>query len=69
MRLRKTWSDEWDKKVVEEELRRSWPRWTIHQRREGGSLGVEKPYVMENGKWMFNPSNQAYYEKSYITKY
>jgi hypothetical protein len=25
--------------------------------------------VMEKGKWIFNPRNQAYYEESYITKY
>jgi hypothetical protein len=24
--------------------------------------------VIENGKWMFNPRNQTYYEESYITK-
>jgi hypothetical protein len=30
-----------------------------------GSLGVEEPYVMKKGKWMFNLKNQAYYEESY----
>jgi hypothetical protein len=24
--------------------------------------------MMEKGKWMFNPRNQAYYEESYSTK-
>jgi hypothetical protein len=24
--------------------------------------------MIEKGKWMFNPRNQAYYEESYITK-
>jgi hypothetical protein len=40
----------------------------MHQRKVSGSLGVEEPYVMENGKYMFNPRNQAYYEELYITK-
>jgi hypothetical protein len=40
----------------------------MHQRRASGSLGVDEPYVMEKDKWTFNPSNQAYYEESYITK-
>jgi hypothetical protein len=54
--------------VVEEGLTRTWPRWTMHRRRASGSLDVEKPYVMENGKWMFNPRNQAIHEESHITK-
>jgi hypothetical protein len=60
----KTWGDVWDKKVDEEGLTRTWPRWTIHRRRASGSLGIEKSYVMEKGKWIFNPRNQAYYEES-----
>jgi hypothetical protein len=36
--------------VVEKGLRRTWPRWTMHQRRARGSLDVEKPYVIEKGK-------------------
>jgi hypothetical protein len=32
------------------------------------SLGVDEPYVMKKGKWMFNLRNQAYYEESYIIK-
>jgi hypothetical protein len=68
MSLWKTWSDEWGKIVVEEGLTRTWSRWTIHRRRASGSLGVKEPYVMENGKWMFNLRNQAYYEESYIIK-
>jgi hypothetical protein len=40
----------------------------MHRRRASGSLGVEEPYVMEKGKWMFNPRNQAYYKELYITK-
>jgi hypothetical protein len=68
MNLWKTWSDMWDKIVVEKGLTRTWPWCTMHQRRASGSLGIEEPYVMEKGKWMFNPKNQAYYEESYITK-
>jgi hypothetical protein len=68
MNLWKTWSDVWDKIVVKEGLARSWPWWTMHRRRASESLGVEEPYVMEKGKWMFNLWNQAYYEESYITK-
>jgi hypothetical protein len=68
MTLWKTWIDVWDKIVVEEGLTRTWSRWTMHQRRASGSLDAEKPYVMEKGKWMFNPRNQAYYEELYITK-
>jgi hypothetical protein len=45
--------------IVEEGLTRTWPRWTMHQRRASGSLGIEEPYVMEKGKWMFNVRNQA----------
>jgi hypothetical protein len=40
----------------------------MHQRRVSGSLGVKEPNMMEKGKWMFNPRNQANYEKSHITK-
>jgi hypothetical protein len=54
--------------VVEEGLRRTWSRWTIYQRRASKSLGVEEPYVIEKGKWMFNPNNQAIHEESRITK-
>jgi hypothetical protein len=68
MSIWKTWSDEWDKIVVEKRLIRTWPRWTIHRRRPSRSLDIEEPYVMEKGKWMFNPRNQSYYEESYITK-
>ncbi len=45
--LWKTWSDVWDKMVVEEGLTRTWPWWTIHRRRASGRLGVEVPDVME----------------------
>jgi hypothetical protein len=41
----------------------------MHRRRASGSLGIEKPYVMENDKLMFNPKNQAIHEESYIIKY
>jgi hypothetical protein len=68
MSLWKTLSDVWDKIVVEEGLTRTWPRRTMHRRRESRSLDVEEPYVMEKGKWMFNLRNQAYYKESYITK-
>jgi hypothetical protein len=54
--------------VVEEELIRTWPRWTIHRIRASESLVVEEPYVMENGKWMFNPKNQVIHDESHITK-
>jgi hypothetical protein len=54
--------------VIEEGLTRTWPRWTIHRRRASGSLGVEEPYVMEKGKWMFNMRNQAIHEESHMTK-
>jgi hypothetical protein len=40
----------------------------MHQIRASGSLNVEKPYVMENDKWMFNSRNQAIHEESHITK-
>jgi hypothetical protein len=40
----------------------------MHRRRTSGSLGVEVPDVMEKGKWMFNPRNQASHEESHITK-
>jgi hypothetical protein len=55
--------------VVEEGLTCSWPRWTMHQRRASGSLGIDEPYVIEKGKWMFNLKNQSIYEESHITKY
>jgi hypothetical protein len=32
------------------------------------SLDVEELYVIENGKWIFNPSNQAIHEESHIIK-
>jgi hypothetical protein len=64
----RTWNDVWDKIAVEEGITRTWSRWTIHRTRASGSLDVEEPYVMEKGKWIFNPRNQAYYEESYITK-
>jgi hypothetical protein len=54
--------------VVEEGLTRTWPRWTMHRRRASGSLGIEEPYVIEKGKWMFNLRNQAIHEESHITK-
>jgi hypothetical protein len=54
--------------VVEEGLTRTWPRWTTHQRRASESLGIEEPYVMEKGKWIFNPRNQVVHEESHITK-
>jgi hypothetical protein len=54
--------------VVEQGLTMTWPRWTMHRRRARGSLGVEEPYVMEKGKWMFNLRNQAIHEESHITK-
>jgi hypothetical protein len=40
----------------------------MHRRRASGSLGVEELYVMEKGKWMFNPKNQDIHEESHITK-
>jgi hypothetical protein len=58
----------WDKIVAKEELTWTWPRWTIHRRRASEILDVEKSYVMEKCRWMFNPRNQASYEESYITK-
>jgi hypothetical protein len=36
--------------VVEEGLIRTWPRWTMHQRRASESLSVEEPYEIEKGK-------------------
>jgi hypothetical protein len=54
--------------VVEEGLTKTWSRWTMHQRRASGSLDVEEPYMMEKGKWIFNPRNQAIHKKSHITK-
>jgi hypothetical protein len=69
MSICKTWSDVWDKMVVEEGLTNTWPQWTIHQWKVSGSLGIEVPDVMEKGKWMFNPRNQASHEESHISKY
>jgi hypothetical protein len=40
----------------------------MHQRRASESFKVEEPNVMEKGKWMFNPKNQANYKESHITK-
>jgi hypothetical protein len=59
----------WNKVIDEEGLTRTWTQWTMYQKRASGSLDVDEPYVMEKGKWMFNPQNQAYYEESYITNY
>jgi hypothetical protein len=66
--LWKTRSDVWDMMVVEEGLTRTWSWWTRHRRRASGSLGVEVPYVIEKGKWMFNPKNHASHEESHISK-
>jgi hypothetical protein len=68
MSLWKTWSDVRDKMVVEEGLTWTWLWRTMHQRRASGSLGVEKLYVIEKVKWMFNPRIQAIHEESYITR-
>jgi hypothetical protein len=54
--------------IVEERLIRTWPRWTMHQRRVSESLSVEEPYKMENGKCIFNLRNQAIHKESHITK-
>jgi hypothetical protein len=67
--LWKTWSDVWAMMVVEEGLAKTWPRWTMHQRRANRSLDIEIPDVMEKGKWMFNPRNQSSHEESHISKY
>jgi hypothetical protein len=40
----------------------------MHRRRTSGSLGIEEPYVIEKGRWIFNSRNQANYEESHITK-
>jgi hypothetical protein len=40
----------------------------MYQRRATRSLGVEEPYMMEKGKWMFTSRNQAYYGDSCIIK-
>jgi hypothetical protein len=61
--LWKIWSVVWDKMVVEEGLTRTWPQWTMHWRRASGSLGAEVPDMMDKGKWMFNPRNQASHEE------
>jgi hypothetical protein len=39
----------------------------MHWRRASGSLGVVVPDMMQKGKWMFNPRNQASHEESHIT--
>jgi hypothetical protein len=54
--------------VVEERLIRTWPRWTMHRRRASENFDVDEPYVMEKGKWMFNPMNKAIHKESHITK-
>jgi hypothetical protein len=64
----KTWSVVWNKMVVKEGLRRTWPHWTIRRRRASGSISVELLDVMKKGKCMFNPRNQARHEESHITK-
>jgi hypothetical protein len=40
----------------------------MHQRRAKESLDVVVPDVVEKGKWIFNPRNQASHEESHITK-
>jgi hypothetical protein len=40
----------------------------MHRIRASESLVVEEPDVMEKGKWMFNPRNEANHEESHITK-
>jgi hypothetical protein len=40
----------------------------MHRIRASKSLGIEEPYVIEKGKWMFNLKNQAINEESHITK-
>jgi hypothetical protein len=35
----------------------------MYQRRASESVDVEEPYVMERGKWMFNPRNKAIHEE------
>jgi hypothetical protein len=40
----------------------------MHQRRANESLDVEVSDVIEKGKWMFNPRNQASHEESHISK-
>jgi hypothetical protein len=37
----------WIMMVIEEGSTRAWTRWTIHQWRASGKLGVDVPYVME----------------------
>jgi hypothetical protein len=68
MSLWKTWSDVWDKMVVEEGLIGTWPQWTMHLRSASESLGIEEADVMEKGKLMFSLMNLANYEESHITK-
>jgi hypothetical protein len=40
----------------------------MHRTKVSGSLSVEVPDVMEKGKLMFSPRNQASHEESHITK-
>jgi hypothetical protein len=40
----------------------------MYRRRASRSLSVEVPDVIENGKWIFNPRNQASHKKSHISK-
>jgi hypothetical protein len=54
--------------IVEEGLIRTWSRWIMHQRRASESLNVNKLYVIEKGKWMFNLKNQPINKESHITK-
>jgi hypothetical protein len=54
--------------TVEEGLTRTWSRWTMHRRRASRGLSIEELYVIEKGKWMFNPRNQVIHEESHITK-
>jgi hypothetical protein len=54
--------------IVKEGLTRTWPRRTMHQRRESGSLCIKVLDMMEKGKWMFNLKNQASHEESHISK-
>jgi hypothetical protein len=41
----------------------------MYWRRASGSLSVEVPDLMKNGKWIFNSRNQTSHEESYISKY
>jgi hypothetical protein len=53
---------------AEKGLIMTWSRWIMHRRRASRSLDIEKPYVMEKGKWTFNQKNKAIHEESHITK-